>query len=306
MRLDLHVHLAADAPFGELSPRFRRSMAFRLLRRSAAPGTAPAAAYRERLLAAARDSRRLDGVVVLALDRPYSEAGLPLPADLYVSNADAAGFCRIGPKLRLGASVHPYRPDALEALDEAAALGAVLIKWLGNAQGIDPASPLCRPFYARLRELGLPLLSHTGHEHVLPAARHGLWQGLGDVRRLEPALASGVTVIAAHAGAGGSARTADILALAERHPRLFLDCSALCTPSRFWQMRALLRHPALRERWVYGSDYPVPVFWPLLWRSGAGRARAETNPLDQRAAAAALLGLPDEAFRRGANLCRLE
>src|ERR1700733_9386847 len=139
MRLDLHVHLAAEPPAGELSPRFRRSLAFRILRRTAAAsGANPTEAYRRRLLEGVAGSRLLDAVVLLAFDRPYSEAGLALPADLFVSNAAAATVCRESPKLRLGASVHPYRPDALEALDEAVALGAVLLKWLPSAQGIDP------------------------------------------------------------------------------------------------------------------------------------------------------------------------
>jgi len=302
MRLDLHVHLAAEPPAGELSPRFRRSLAFRLLRRMAAPGAAPTEAYRQRLLEAVAGSRLLDAVVLLAFDRPYSEAGLALPADLFVSNAAAAAICRESPRLRLGASVHPYRPDALEALDEAVGLGAVLLKWLPNAQGVDPASGLCRRFYARLRELSLPLLSHTGREHVLPASA----QQLGDIRRLEPALEAGVTVIAAHAGTGGGARLTEIVELAGRYPNLFLECSAMWTPSRFGAMRKLLGVESLRDRWVYGSDYPVPVFWPLLWgRRNVGRARQEGNPLDQRAAAAGLLGIPEAAFDRGASLCRL-
>jgi hypothetical protein len=134
MRLDLHVHLAAEPPLGELSPRFRRSLAFRLLRRLAAtPGSTGSSgattteSYQRRLLEAVAGSRLLDAFVLLAFDRPHSEAGLALPADLFVSNATAAALCRESPRLRLGASVHPYRPDALEALDEAVGLGAVLL-----------------------------------------------------------------------------------------------------------------------------------------------------------------------------------
>ncbi len=303
MRLDLHVHLAAEPPAGELSPRFQRSLAFRLLRRVAAPGSAPTESYRRRLIEEVRGARLLDGAVLLALDRPHSEAGLALPADLFVSNASAAAICRESPRLRLGASVHPYRPDALEALDEAVSLGAVLLKWLPNAQGIDPASALCRRFYDRLRELELPLLSHTGREHVLPASA----QDLGDIRRLEPALAAGVTVLAAHAGTGGGAqgaRATEIVELAGRHPNLFLECSAMWTPSRYFQMRRLLEVESLRERWVYGSDYPVPVFWPLLWGRKVGRARREANPFDQRVLAALAMGLPEAALMRSASLCR--
>jgi uncharacterized protein len=300
MRVDLHVHLAADAPAGQLSSRFRRSLAFRVLR-SAAPGPDPGQAYQRVLRQAIESSRLLDAAVLLALDRPYSEVGLPLPADLYLPNSTAAALCRGTRQFKLGASVHPYRPDALEALEEAVALGAVLLKWLPNTQGIDPASPRCRAFYTRLRELSLPLLSHTGREHTLGASN----QDLGDLRRLEPALDAGVTVIAAHAGTGGRARPSEIAALAERHDNLFLECSALWTPARYGGMREMLRVPELRSRWVYGSDYPVPILWPPCGGRAVIRARRERNPLDRRVRMAEALGVPAEAFTRGAALCRM-
>ena len=93
--------------------------------------------------------------------------------------------------------------------------------------------------------------------------------------------------------------------LAERHPNLFLECSALWTPSRYRAMRKLLGVASLRDRWVYGSDYPVPVFWPLLWGTGAASARRDENVFDQRAQAALAIGVPEAAFERGAALCRL-
>ena len=300
--MDLHVHFAAEAPEGDLSARFRRSLVFQLLRRTEARGPDPAAALRARLLDSAASLRTLDAVVVLALDRPYSEVGLPLAPDLHVPNRTVAALT--GPRVRLGASVHPYRPDALEALEEAVALGAVLIKWLPNAQRIDPASPKCRPFYARLRELSLPLLSHTGDEHTLPNPV----QNLGDIRRLVPALEAGVTVIAAHGGTGGDVRVMEIAALVERYPRLFLECSALWTPHRFGAMQARLALPSIREQWVYGSDWPVPIFWPLTWRQRSPALRAArqlSNPFDRRVAAALALGVPEGAVSRGGALCRL-
>ena len=342
MRVDLHVHLAAAGVDGaSISDRFRRSVAFRFLSRSlsrrrpgedgfagrgarppptASGGWAEAegrsirtddaaltAAYADRLLAGAGAAREVDALVVLALDRPYSEVGVPLAADLHVPDRAAAALCARSPRLLLGASVHPYRPDALDALDEAKALGAVLVKWLPNTQGIDPASPLCQPFYRRLCELGLPLLSHTGDEHTLPHRS----QALGDPARLVPALDAGVTVIAAHAGTRGSlAPQRDLGRMAElcgRHPRLFLECSGCATPGRYGAFRQLLFEPSLADRWVYGSDFPVPVFWPLLWgRSDPAlrrRAVRSKNPFDSRALAFLAAGLPERALHRGGELC---
>ncbi len=314
MRADLHVHLAATGAHGAvISPRFRRSVAFRFLSRSlslpSGSDSALNAAYADGLLAAAEAAREADRFVVLALDRPYSEVGLPLEPDLHVPDRVVAALCARSEKLLLGASVHPYRNDALQALDEAKALGAVLVKWLPNSQAIDPASPLCLPFYKRLRELGLPLLCHTGDEHTIPVRG----QDVGDPRRLEPALDAGVTVVAAHAGTrgglGGQLYLGAVVDLCRRHPKLYLECAGCCTPGRYGALQDLLRIPALHDRWVFGSDYPVPVFWPLLWgRSDPElrrQARAATNPLDARALALRAAGVPQEAFERAGELIGL-
>ncbi len=279
----------------------------RTLRLPADEATA-VALYRQRLAENVAKAREIDGAVLLALDRPYGETGLPLPADLHVENEDVASLCRPGRTLLLGASVHPYRKDALDALDRAAALGAVLIKWLPPTQLIDPASPLCRSFYARMRELRLPLLSHTGSERTLPASE----QRLADPKRLIPALEMGLTVIAAHAGTRGGLWAdpfpKDTAELCARYPRLFLDCSAFASPARFAAMRAMWVDPLLRDRFVYGSDYPVPLFPPFFWRWGdralLRQSRKTPNPFDRYALVARAIGVPERAFTRGAELLR--
>jgi uncharacterized protein len=307
VRLDLHVHLVST----HTSPRFRRSLPYQLLRRTLRlPGDDDSAIrlYRENLVAQVSAAREIDAVVMLALDRPFDAAGLPMPAHLHVTNEDAATLCGRGSRLLLGASIHPYRTDALEALEQAVALGAVLIKWLPPSQRIDPASPLCRPFYARMRELGLPLLSHTGAERTLPMSD----APLGDPRCLLPALEMGLTVIAAHAGTRGGVWAdpfpQEVADLCAHHPKLFLECSAFASPARFHAMRKMWAIPFLRDRFVYGSDFPVPLAWPLFWGRGdvdlLRRARACQNPLDARALTARAIGVPELAFSRGADLIR--
>ena len=303
MRADLHVHLAATGAHGaRISPRFRRSLSFRFLARSlelpSGSDVALNEAYADGLLAAAETARESDRFVVLALDRPYSEVGLPLEPDLHVPDTVVAALCARSKKLLLGASVHPYRADALEALDDAKAQGAVLIKWLPNSQAIDPASRLCLPFFKRLRELGLPLLCHTGDEHTIPVRG----QNLGDPRRLEPALDAGVTVIAAHAGTRGGfgpqLYLGSMVDLCNRQPGLFLECSGCCTPGRYGALRDLLRIPGLRERWVFGSDYPVPIVWPLLWGRSDPELAAGPAPPPIRWTHARSRSAPPECRRR--------
>ena len=64
--------------------------------------------------------------------------------------------------VRACASIHPYRRDAAELVDAVADAGAVAIKWLPNAMGIDPASARCDPFYARMAERRSALVSRPG------------------------------------------------------------------------------------------------------------------------------------------------
>jgi len=57
-------------------------------------------------------------------------------------------------------SVHPLRPDALEALEHAHKQGIKLCKWLPAAMGFDPSNPRIEPFYLKLKEYGIVLLTH--------------------------------------------------------------------------------------------------------------------------------------------------
>ena len=45
--------------------------------------------------------------------------------------------------------------------------GVRMIKWLPNAQGIDPSSDLCIPFYKKMKELDVFLLCHCGDEKAV-------------------------------------------------------------------------------------------------------------------------------------------
>ncbi len=64
-------------------------------------------------------------------------------------------------------SVHPYRLDALDALDAAHRRGVKLIKWLPNSMGIDPLSEACDAFYDRVKAYDMTILSHAGEERAV-------------------------------------------------------------------------------------------------------------------------------------------
>ncbi len=170
------------------------------------------------------------------------------------------------------ASVHPYREDAIERLEAAAARGARAVKWIPYFMNIDPSSPRVRPFYRVLARLGMPLITHGGWEHEL--VEHGV-QDYGNPLRLRPALEEGVRVVVAHCAMQGdfvdhdhpTAQAAvpsfELFArlMSERawEGRLFGDLSAVVLGGRQpGALARLLANEAWHPRLVNGSDYPGP------------------------------------------------
>jgi predicted TIM-barrel fold metal-dependent hydrolase len=102
--------------------------------------------------------------------------------------------------------IDPREPDALAALDQAQAAGARVIKLL-PVVGYRLDDPALLPFWARIGELGLVVLVHTGfitarHKAEEAAAGRFFNAGFGDPLQLdEPARRfPGVPIILAHSG----------------------------------------------------------------------------------------------------------
>ncbi|MFH1724448.1 MAG: amidohydrolase family protein [Elusimicrobiota bacterium] len=302
--VDVHVHLLAlptPANGCLMSRRMLRSPLARLVAwREGIPLDDPEAANRryvellDRELAA---SEAVSRAVVLAMDGAYDEGGRldESRTDLLVANdcvlEAAAGRQRLLP----GVSINPSRRDAVEELERCAERGAVLVKALPNAQIFDPAEPRFKPFYRRLGEMGMPLLSHVGHEFSLKGAD----QSLGDPGRLVPALEQGVTVIAAHGCSSGlffpERHFGTMLDLVSRYKNFFVDTSALTLPSRVGALFRLRRHPEVFDRLLFGTDYPLPCFsYPSLWSASLRRYRralSATNRFDRQLRVLESLGI---------------
>lgn len=317
MIIDCHVHIAArdsGYPGNHLAPALFESLRFSLLRSRLDLGIGALEkdldeGMRRRLCQWLSESS-LDQAVILALDAVHDGDGVrDLGRSLMaVDNDYVADLAEVEPKVRFGASVHPWRPDALQELDRVTARGACLVKWLPSAQGILPDDPKCFPFYERLAKLGLPLLSHTGCEHTLGAFP----DAFNDPNRLVPALERGVTVIAAHCGTRlflhERSWFGDWMKLALRHPRFYGDLSAFMACTRLPALSKILRTPALAAKVVYGSDHPAPA-WPFNLLGAIGlpdylRLRQIRNPFDRAHTSLAATGLPAEIFSRAADLIR--
>lgn len=268
--------------------------------------------YIRKLVEKIRKSQYVDKVVLLAFDGAYTTDGKPdpertfacIPNDLVFEAADA------NPELLPGASINPYRPDALEELERCAARGAVLIKWVANSQNIAPDDERIGPFYERMAALKMPLLSHTGYEHALRT--HD--QSFGDPRRLRLPLECGVTVIAGHAGSSGITDPVEFwpffLEMLEKYPNLYGDLAALTWENRKpYLMEMGEKNPALFDRMVHGTDYPVPV-WPPFFTKELGLRRTlpltiSRNYFDVEVKLKLGVGMPESVLTRGAKLLRL-
>jgi predicted TIM-barrel fold metal-dependent hydrolase len=193
-------------------------------------------------------------------------------------------------------SVNPYRPDALAELEKWARLGARVVKWLPNAMGINPSDPRCDPFYAKMKELGLILLSHGGEEKAVEAEED---QKLGNPLLLRRALDHGVKVIVAHCAGLGTNEDLDspnrpqvdnfdlFLRLMDdkRYEGLvFGEISAMTQFNRAGKpLTTILAREDLHERLVNGSDYPLPAVNILIRTrplvKGGYLTDAEADPL---------------------------
>lgn len=181
--VDVHCHvgLLGDTwpEWGFLGPRFLASPAYPIFlayaRVEEHEVSDPVLRERTEALLA---GTAVDHVIALALDMTHDERGVAEPSrtSMYVANEYVLDLQRtVGGKVLLGASVHPYRSDFETRVRSLVDRGAVLLKWLPSAQGIDLASPLTGAALRALATLGptggpLPLLLHTGAEYAVPPA----------------------------------------------------------------------------------------------------------------------------------------
>lgn len=216
--------------------------------------------------------------------------------------------------LLYGASINPYRKDAINRLERATARGAVLVKWIPGIMDIDPADERIIPFYDRLRELEIPLLSHAGQEQSFGESN----DDLGDPLRLTLALERGVTVIAAHLASTGIIEGQDnferLLPMFARYENLYADVSALTQVNRRGYLLRALAMPELHGRLVYGSDWPLQFFplvspwyqWPDVSIAKIKAILALPGQWDRDVTLKEAMGVPPEIFARTARTLRLQ
>lgn len=235
--------------------------------------------FRERLLSLIKTPPMRGRALVLAFDYLHDEQGKPRPelSEFHTPNDYVLKLAQENPEHVLpGASIHPYRPDAVDELERVAALGAQSVKWLPNAMGINPGSPRCDAFYRKMAELKMPLHTHAGEEQAVEAEEA---QALGNPLHLRRALDAGVKVVVAHAASLGTNEDLDkpgtyvsnfelwLRLMEERRSTglVYADFSALTQNNRCGEpLRQLLMREDLHPWLVHGSDYPLPAINVLI------------------------------------------
>lgn len=244
--------------------------------------------YVERLTSLVSSQAPHGRLLLFAFDKAHDESGAPLEADseFFTPVEYVAGLAKARPELFLPcASVHPYRPDAVDALEQAAALGCIAVKWLPNAMNIDPSSPRCDAVYRAMARLGLTLISHAGEEKAVHSEER---QRLGNPLLLRRPLEHGVKTVVAHCASLGKNPDLDVPAQPwldnfdlfmrlmgepQWQGLLFGETSALTLVNRVGRpLEQVLLDERLQARLVNGSDYPLPAINALMQTGAVARA----------------------------------
>jgi len=269
----------------------------------------------KKLSANLAQSKYVDQAVVLAMDGVIDTDTGEVDrkqTQIYVPNDYIARETAKYPNLLYGASINPNRTNSIELLEGAVAQGAVLVKWIPSIMYIDPADERFIPFYKKMAELNIPLLSHTGMEKSFASAR----DELADPLRLALPLQQGVTVIAAHISTTGESEGQDnferILPMFAQYPNLYTEISSLTQINKLGYLARALKVPGLAERMMYGTDWPLQYFpvvssWYHVHRIGFRNAwhtgRFE-NKWDRDVKLKTAYGVPADVFTRAVGTLR--
>jgi uncharacterized protein len=317
----MHCHIAGIGAGGSgcwVSPRLRNNWRFNIYLRSFGVSRRELSEKGDSLVAdriseSLAQSRYVNQAVLLALDGVIDGNGQldTNRTEVFVPNEFVAAMTARHTNLLFGASINPYRPDALERLEWAKAHGAVLVKWIPPVMEIDPSDPRLISFYQKMVELNLPLLSHTGGERSFTGAA----KDLGDPDKLRLPLSLGVTVVAAHIASSatyhGERGPVRLARLMRQYPNLYTDISALTQINKPGCLREALTRPEFVRRLVYGTDFPLiktalvsPWYWfRLSLRQKIAISRSH-NPWDRDVLLKHDLGVPTDTFARSVQMFR--
>ncbi|MBE8221585.1 MAG: amidohydrolase family protein [Bdellovibrionales bacterium] len=236
-----------------------------------------------RLISLVSQDSRYGKIRVLAFDYNYLLNGKKdlSNSTFYIPNNYVWKLYKKYPKIVIPVmSVHPYKKTALKELIYWGKKGVKMIKWLPNAQNIDPSLKKLNYYYKVLKKYNMSLLTHTGEEQAVDA-KHS--QYFGNPLLLRRALNLGVNVIMAHFASMGKCKDLDSKTKSKKECfllamrlfknkkylyNLFADISAVTIFTHVnSNLGVLLDNQKFHHRLVNGSDYPLPAI-DALYQTG--------------------------------------
>lgn len=231
----------------------------------------------ERMIAEA-DAGGVDRIVISATAFPGSP----------VDNDCLAAIVSRAPQRLIGcASVDPRDGmRAVRALRRAVrTLGFRALKLLPFLYDEPPSSRIYYPLYAECVELGIPVLVLTGHTAVLARSEVGRPMHLDEVALFFPEL----TIVAGHAGYPW---TDELVSLAWKHERVFIDTSGH-RPKYFPPQLTRFLDSYGRDKVMFGTGYPLMDYAGPLAEFRALGLRDATNAKVLGGNAARVFGLDE-------------
>ena len=212
---------------------------------------------------------------LLAFDHYYHEDGTKDldKSEFYISNERVVELAKEFPDyFDATISVHPYRKDAIKELEKWGKQGIRFIKWLPNAHGMDPMSPLCDEYYKTMKKYNMVIISHVGAERTV-SDEH---QHLANPLRFRRPLDMGVKIVMAHCASLGDNKDIDdpdssepvsnfdlfmrLMKEKKYEGLLFADISATTFSNRIPKaITHILADKSIHHRLLNASDYPIPA-----------------------------------------------
>ena len=190
------------------------------------------------------------------------------------------------------ASVDPHRPNAVDEVRRLIRDHAVRgFKFHPNVQAFFPNDRAFYPIYEAIEEAGLPALFHTGHSGIgtgLPGGggirlKYSNPMHVDDVAVDFPSL----KIVLAHPSFPWQD---EAISVALHKQQVYIDLSGW-SPKYFAPQLVRYANTQLRDRVLFGSDYPMIT--PDRWLADFAEAdfKDEVRPLILKENAARLLGL---------------
>ncbi len=277
--IDVHVHTELTrAGHDPLPPELRTAAARYFGSDEPLPTVDDVAAYyRERNMAA----------VLFTVDWEARSGRAPIP------NEEIADAARANPDVLIPfGSVDPARPDAVERIKRLITEQDVRgFKFHPNLQESSRTTGVVYPLYEAIAEAGLPALFHTGHSGIgtgLPGGG-GLRLKYSNPLCLDDVAADFPTlpIVLAHPSFPWQD---EALSICLHKENVWIDLSGW-SPKYFPPQLVQYANTQLREKMLFGSDFPLLT--PERWLAAFEQApfKDEVRPLILKENAARLLGL---------------